>query len=153
VLVSLSIRTLHASISKLTWLALITDYGIDTLIRNVEVFESERTSIVLIEQDLEMIVLVALIVVRSVVLKREYSRGRVTVDFIINTLRGSLVDVEIGPEGSYCITRRTEYGVLGQSGRLIAVRDTKTQNTVYADCHVGKGISAEADGERHNSCC
>jgi hypothetical protein len=153
VLVSLSTRTPHARISKLTWLALIPDYSIDTLVRDVEILESKRTSIVLVEQDLEMIVLVALVVVRSVVLKRECSRGRGTIDFVINTLRGSLIDVEVGPERSYGITRRTEYGVLGQSGRLVAVRDTVTQNTIYADCYVGKGVSAEADGERHDSCC
>jgi hypothetical protein len=116
VLVSLWLRTTTRKVSQLTWLALISDHSIDTLVRNVEVLESKRTGIVLIEQDLEMIVLVALVVVRGVVLKGKCSRGRGTIDFVINTLRGSLIDVEVGPEGSYGVTRRTEYGVLGQSG-------------------------------------
>ena len=75
-LVSLHFRYARVTASELTRLALISNYRIDTLIRDIVILEGERTGPVLVEQDLKMIILTALVIVRGIVLKRKGSRGR-----------------------------------------------------------------------------
>lgn len=74
--VSLWFGNTRTTASGLTRLALISNYRINTLVRDVVILEGERTGPVLVEQDLEMIILTALIVVRGIVLERKGSRGR-----------------------------------------------------------------------------
>ena len=77
----------------LTRLALISDHSIDTLIRDIVILEGKRTGSVLIEQGLEVIILSALVVVGSVVLKCKRSRRRRAINLIVDPLGGSLIDI------------------------------------------------------------
>lgn len=98
-----------------------------------------------------MIILSALVVVRSVVLKGERSRRRRTINLIVDSLGGSLVNVQISPEGK---NRITSHGtVLGQRGWLIAVCDVEAQGAICADCYVVERESADGDREGHDSRC
>jgi hypothetical protein len=85
-------------------LTLIPNHSIDTLIRDIVILERERISPILVEQDLEMVVLTAMIVVRSIVLECKRSRGRGTINFVVDTLRSILIDVQIGPKWKYRTT-------------------------------------------------
>lgn len=80
-------------------MTLIPDHSIGSTICNVEILERKGASIVFIEQNLEVVIVVRLLVVRCIVLKCEDSGWRSAINFIVDALGGSLVNVEICPEG------------------------------------------------------